>query len=97
MDFHQIAIRLEHKAREILLYKDRPAKTIFDADSIECGHFVEDMILLLRIKSDFKENVNIDIFASKTQPFLTKSGCEFELSKAEEFYNEFNIILAQIN
>lgn len=96
MDFHQIAIRLEHKAREILLYKDRPVKTIFDADSIECGHFIEGMILLLRIKSNFKENVDIDKFVSAAQPFLTKTGCELELSKAEEFYNEFNIILAQI-
>lgn len=58
-NFHNdIALTLEYYARSTFGYPDRPAGTIFDADAIEGGTFVEVMMLILRKKTDYTNEIS---------------------------------------
>lgn len=96
MNFHDLSLKLEVKAREVLGYKSRPYGKIFDADSIECGRFAEVLIMLLRIKSNYMCNNLIDVFIEKTKPYLNQPQGALDLCKAHELYNEFLKILSSL-
>ena len=96
MNFHDLSLKLENKAREILEYTSRPYGKIFDADSIECGRFAEVMILLLRIKNDFICNDLVDKFIEKVKPYINKAVSALGLSESNALYNEFLTILSLI-
>lgn len=96
MNFHDLSLKLEFKAREVLGYTSRPYDKIFDADSIECGRFAEVLIILLRIKSNYMCNNLIDIFIEKSKPYLNQSGSALDLCIAHELYNEFSEILSSL-
>ena len=96
MNFHDLSLKLENKAREILMYSSRPYSKIFDADSIESGRFAEVMMLLLRIKNNFTCNASIDNFIEKLVPYLNKSGSTLNISKSNDLYDEFLTILSRV-
>ena len=95
MHYHDLSLKLEVKAREILGYTSRPYGKIFDADSIECGRFAEVMILLLRTKNNFMCNDLVDKFVEKLKPCINKPGSVLSLSESNDLYNEFLQILSR--
>ena len=96
MNFHDLSLKLEVKAREIIGYTSRPYGKIFDVDSIECGRFAEVMILLLRIKNNFQSNDLVDRFIEKLKPFINESGSALNLSQSNELYYDFLQILSNL-
>lgn len=96
MNFHDLSLKLEVKAREILGYTSRPYGKIFDVDSIECGRFAEVMILLIRIKSDYICNDLVDKFIEKIKPCINKSIRVLGLRESNDLYNEFLTIISLI-
>lgn len=93
-NFHgDIAISLEGDARRYFQWLDRPFDKIFDADSIEHNHFVEDMIILLRDKTNYtNENEEIESFVEKCSKYFGVSGNTIPSEEAQSLYDEFTTL-----
>ena len=96
MTIHSIALELEIKARGIMGFHDRPGGTIYDANSIECGSFVDVMVMLLKVKNNFAENLEIDNFADRYHSYDGKSMNEIGLEKVTAIYGEFQALLSAL-
>lgn len=90
-NFHNdIAIALEGIATRYFGWVGRPMTKIFDADAIESGSFAEDMIILLRVKSDYSnELTDIDEFVVKAGPYVGKNGNTIDNEIAQKLFDEF--------
>ena len=93
-NFHNdIAINLENEARKLFKWDARPEQITFDADAIESGNFAEDMIILLRKKTNYSNSCDdIDNFVVKLGVNIGKSGTEIGKETAQELFDEFKII-----
>lgn len=94
-NFHNdIAYSLENIACKNYNWKDRPYRTIFDADAIEGGSFVEAMIILLREKTNYSREIeDVNIFIDKCSKYFGKNGYEITPEKAQELFDEFKALI----
>lgn len=96
MSPHGLAIALETTARRIMNFNDRPVGTIYNSDSIECGSFVEVMVMLLKVGNSFLIDEKIEIFANKYNSYTGKSINDIGIETATAIYEDFNKLLASI-
>lgn len=90
-NFHgDIAFSLENNACHHFKEIMRPYSKIYDADSIEGGHFAEVMIILLREKTHFNnEQYEIDDFIKECGQWIGKGGNEIAPEIADNLYQRF--------
>jgi len=67
--------------------------TIYSADSIESGTFVECIICLLRNKYGYTYNDEIDAYIAKLTPVFGKSLHEFEPALLQSLLDEFKNLM----
>lgn len=98
-NFHgRIAYPLELDARTLLSDKVNDAncrETIFSADSIETGCFVEVMILLLRHKSGYAYNEDIDEFVKDAGRYLGKDYLSIPSDEDQRLFDRYKELLEQ--
>jgi hypothetical protein len=91
---NDIGLPLEMKARKILLFDESDIReTIFSADNIERGRFVEAMVCLLRHKYGYKCNRNIDDFIEKASVVFGKSVHEMKPEFAQDLLEKFKELI----
>lgn len=97
-NFHNdVAINFEGIAIQYFGWSGRPSKTIFDADLIEQSEFAEDMIILLRSKSEYSsEKKEIDDFVAKISPYIGRGGNTFDKEMAQQMLDEFISIFEKL-
>lgn len=96
-NFHNsIAIPLEIKARNIMGVTDRPVNTIFDADIIESHSFIEVMVLLLRLKSNYVYSNLIQNFIEKCIPYFYVNGNKIDKTIANQLFKNFEQLIDYI-
>ena len=91
-NFHNdIALRVELFARARFgISLEEVPNTIFYADMVEGGRFVECMICLLRNNFGYTAtNTAVNEFIDKAAPFFNMSGIEMDSSTAQELLDEF--------
>jgi hypothetical protein len=92
---NDIGLTLEMTARSIL-YPGKPYgadNTIFSADNIESGGFVEAMVCLLRHKYGYECNEKIDAFIKKASGAFGKSVHEMKPEFAQNLLDDFNELI----
>lgn len=95
-NFHgDIAIPLEGTASSHYGRIGRPMGTIYDADAIDVGTFVEVMIILLRERTDMADEIEgIDEFVRECSPYLGMSGNLIPKETAQRLFDKFNDLYA---
>ena len=90
-NFHgDIAIELESIACRHYGDIGRPVYKIYDADAIEVGSFIEVMIILLREKTNRRDECpDIDGFVKLCAPYLGMNGNVIPKDKAQELFDRF--------
>ena len=90
-NFHNdVAIPLEGDAIHYFGWAGRPFDKIFDAACIEQGCFVEDMIILLREKTEYSnEKYDIDNFIKDCSIYIGVNGNSIPPQVAQEMYDKF--------
>ena len=90
-NFHNdVAIPLEGVAVRHFKRNGRPVDTIFDADAIESGTFAEDMILLLRMRYDYRNDMpEIDEFIVDCSRFIGVRGSQIDKGVADNLFQRF--------
>lgn len=96
MSLHSLALELETTARKIMHFSDRPVEIIYDSDSIECGNFIEVMVILLKVKNNFTPDEKIERFAKKYNSYVGKSMNDIGIALADVIYNDFRRLFASI-
>lgn len=99
-NFHgRIAWEVEQDARRLLPDKVNDAnyrETIFSADGIESGRFVEAMILLLRHKSGYKHNDDVDDFIKDAGGYIEKDYLSIPQEEAQRLFDRYRELLEQL-
>lgn len=89
-----IAFPLEVVARRVLKLEEGEYRgTIFEADSIEGGTFVEVMLFLLRTELGYE--ADLSEFISIAGMYLGKPANEMDFKKAEELFAKFEDKIAE--
>ena len=96
MSLHSLSLQLETVARKIINFSNRPIGTMYDADSIERGNFIEIMILLLKVKNNFAENEKIENFADRYHSYAGKPMTDIGMECASAIYDEFEALLSSL-
>ena len=74
-NFHgNVAVWLEHEARLLMNYSDRPIDTIFDADNIECESFSLVLMVLALKKQGYILDPQIKSFLKECAKHFFESG-----------------------
>lgn len=88
-----IALPMEMTARRFFDLNGKRGETIFDADAIETGHFIECMSILLRTKSNYMwDNDDMEDFIAECKPFFGVSGHDIPDETAQNLYDRFREI-----
>lgn len=99
-NFHgRIAWEVEQDARRLLPDKVNDAnyrETIFSADGIESGHFVETMMLLLRHQSGYKHNDDVDDFIKNASEYIEKCGHDIPQDEAQSLFDRYRELLERL-
>ena len=90
-NFHgDIALPLEMEARVYYSLNGNRGETIFDADAIESGHFIECMSILLRAKSHYSwSNENVENFLEECKPYFGVNGNNIPKDTAQDLFDRF--------
>lgn len=95
----RIALEVERDARSLLPDKVNDAnyrETIFSADGIAIGCFVEVMMLLLRHKSGYKHNSDVDDFIKDAGEYLGKDYLSIPQDEAQSLFDRYRELLEQL-
>lgn len=99
-NFHgHIAVPLEMDVRTVLKNKVNSSNvrtTIFSADGIETGCFIEVMILLLRYKSGYEHNDDVDDFIQDAGRHLGKDYLSIPQEEAQRLFDRYKELLEQL-
>ncbi|MBR3016545.1 MAG: hypothetical protein IKH57_05625 [Clostridia bacterium] len=97
-NFHSsIALPLESIARtHFHSESERPRTKIYDADFIECGHFVEVMSIILREKTSFENSrTDVDEFIEQSAQYYAKNASQIPQDDANRLFEEFKTLFEQ--